>query len=172
MSQHILPLLADFYKVFLLVGWPYTNEMKLTYQTGVATLIQFVTLSLLGIANGINSSVTTCRKGEDCIVNILLSMVFFILTALWFGAVWILGYFAQERRSKHLALLLIAAEGLIALIALFNAKHHTDFLSLATSLIDLVLALWIILLAFRLWRSGGKRITSAQRPRQRHRKQA
>lgn len=141
--------------------------MKLTYQTGVATLIQFITLSLLGIANGVNSAITTCRAGEDCIVNMLLSIVFFILTALWFAAIWILGYFAQERRSRNLAFLLMGAEGLIALVALFNAQHHTDILGLATSVIDLILALWIIFLAMRLMRSGGKRITSSPRARKR-----
>lgn len=141
--------------------------MKLTYQTGVATLIQFITASLLSFANQVNSSVTTCRAGEDCIVNILLAIMFFVLTALWFGAVWVLGYFAQERRSRKLAFLLIGAESLIALIALFNAQHYTDALGLATSVIDLILALWIIILALRLMRSGGKRITTSQRSRQR-----
>ena len=147
--------------------------MKLTYQTGVATLVQFITLTFLGFANGVNSTVTSCRKGEDCIVDILLAIVFFIITALWFGAVWILGYFAQERRSKHLALLLIGAEGLIVLVAMVNIKGHTDILSLATSIIDTILALWIAVLAFRLMRSGGGRVVKGgrNRPRQRRPKQ-
>jgi uncharacterized membrane protein len=139
--------------------------MKLTYQTAVATLIQFILLSFLGIANGLNSVVSTCRHdGTDCVSNTLVSLIFFILTALWFGAVWLLAYTAQHRRSRRLAQLLIVAELLIALIALFNAKHNTDALSLATSLIDLALAIWIITLAFRLMRSKGKRITKRRRP--------
>lgn len=145
--------------------------MKLTYQTGVATLIQLIAGSLLGLANQANSAATTCRAGEDCIVNILLAIIFFMLTACWFGAVWMLGYWAQERRSGRLAFMLIGAEGLITLVALFNAKGHTDILSLATSIIDIILALWIISLALRLVRSGGKRITSSQRSRRRHGRQ-
>jgi drug/metabolite transporter (DMT)-like permease len=142
--------------------------VKLTYQTAVATLIQFITLSFLGIANALNSIVTTCRHdGHDCVSNLIVSIIFFILTALWFGAVWILGTLAQERRSKRLALLLIGAEGIIAMIAYFNARHHTDAIGLATSLIDLALALWIIILAFRLVRAKGERITSGQRRRRR-----
>jgi hypothetical protein len=145
--------------------------MKLTYETGIATFIQFIALSFLNIANGVNSVVTTCRhESTDCVGNILVSIIFFMLVVGWFGAVWVLGYYAQERRSYRLALALIGAEGLIALIALFNAKHNTDYLSLATSLIDLVLALWIVLLAFRLMRSRGKRITAKHRPRRRIRK--
>ncbi len=140
--------------------------MKLTYQTGVATLIQFITLSFLGIANGVDSVVSTCRHdGSNCGSNLIVSLIFFILTALWFGAVWILGYTAQERRSRRLAQLLIVGEAFIALIALFNAKHHTDALGLATSLIDLLLCIWIIVLAFRLMLAGNKRITA--RPRRR-----
>jgi len=144
--------------------------VKLTYQTGIATLIQFITLSFLGMANGMNSIVTTCRHDSgDCMNNVFVSIIFFILTALWFGTVWILGTLAQERRSKRLALLLVGAELLIAMVAYFNARHHTDILSLVTSLIDLVLALWIITLAVRLIRSKGERITSGSRRRRRRR---
>ncbi len=142
--------------------------MKFTYETGIATLVQFVALSFLGIANGLNSVVTTCHSGKDCVSNLLVSIIFFILTAVWFGCVWLLGYFAQHKRSKRLAQLLICAEALIGLVAAFNAKHHTDVLGLTTSLADLVLAIWVISLAFRLMRADGKRITN--RPRQRHRR--
>jgi hypothetical protein len=121
--------------------------------------------------NQLNSIVTTCRKdGSDCVSNTIVSIIFFMLVVAWFGAVWLLGYAAQDRRSKRLAQLLICAEALIALVALFNARHHTDFLSLITSIIDLVLAAWIIVLAFRLMRSSGGRIVSKQRPRQRKRR--
>lgn len=145
--------------------------MKLTYQTGIATFIQFVILSFLGIANGANSVVTTCRHDStNCVSNLIVSLIFFILTAVWFGAVWLLGYMAQERRQRRLAQLLICAEGLIALVALFNAKHHTDILGLVTSLIDLGLAIWIVFLAFRLMRSGGGRVVARQRARRRPQK--
>jgi uncharacterized membrane protein HdeD (DUF308 family) len=142
--------------------------MRLTYETAIATLIQFVILSFLGIANGINSVVSTCRNdSSDCMSNLIVSLIFFILTAAWFAAVCFIGFLAQDRRSKRLAQLLIAAEALIALVALFNAKHHTDFLSLFTSLIDLLLAIWIISLAFRLMRAGGKRVVTRQRRQRR-----
>jgi uncharacterized membrane protein len=144
--------------------------VKLTYQTAVATLIQFITLSFLGIANGLNSVVSTCRHdGTDCISNLIVSIIFFILTAAWFGAIWIIGAIAQERRSKKFAFILIGAEALIALVALFNAKHHTDALGLATSVIDLLLALWIITLAFRLMMSGGARVVTGQHRRRQRR---
>ena len=143
--------------------------MKLKYQTGVATLIQFIVLSFLGIANGANSVVTTCRHdGSNCVSNLIVSLIFFILTALWFGAVWVLGYTAQERRHRRLAQLLIAAEGLIALVALFNVRHPSDALSIFTSLVDFALAIWIISLAFRLMRVGNKRfVRGAGRARRR-----
>lgn len=142
--------------------------MTLTYQTSVATLIQFITLSFLGIANGLNSVVTTCRSETgDCMSNLLVSIIFFIITAVWFGLIWVLGWAAQNRRSKRLAQLLICAEVLIAMVAYFNAKNHPDKLSLFTSVVDLALALWIIYLAFRLMRAGGGRIVARQRTRRR-----
>lgn len=142
--------------------------MKITYQTSVATLIQFIALSFLNIANGINSVVTTCRSETgDCMSNLLVSIIFFILVAVWFGLIWLLGWAAQDRRSKRLAQLLICAEVLIAMVAYFNAKNHPDLLSLITSIVDLVLAIWIIYLAIRLIRSGGGRVVARQRRRSR-----
>lgn len=138
-------------------------SMKFRYGTGFATLLQFILLSLLGIANGLNSIVTTCHStGRDCISNLIVSLIFFIITVAWFAFIWVLGYTAQERRSKRLAQLLIAAEALIAMVAYFNARHHTDALSLITSLVDLALAIWIIILAILLIRSIGQ--TGAKRP--------
>jgi hypothetical protein len=146
--------------------------MKLTYETSTATLIQFIVLGLLNIANGLDSIVTTCHHaGGDCVGNVFSSLIFYIFITGWFGVVFVLGYLAQERRSKRLAQLLIAAEALISLVALFNIKlnlrYHNGFLSLFTSLIDLALAIWIITLAYRLMRAGGKRITARHRPRHR-----
>lgn len=146
--------------------------MRLKYETGVATLIQFVTLSALNIATGIGSVVDGCRAEEgDCLGNALLSLVFYVLIASWFGFVWFLGYTAQARRSKRLAQLLIGAELAILAVASFNIRlnrsNDGDILSLATSLIDVILALWVIFLAYRLMRSGGGRITGRQRRRRR-----
>ena len=143
--------------------------MKLTYETGTATLIQFIALSLLNLANGANSVVTTCtREGSDCVSNLLVSIIFYILAVIWFGFLWVLGFAAQDRRSKRLAQVLIGAELFVVMIAYFNARHHSDFLSLATSVIDLVLASWVIFLAFRLMRAKGGRVVV--RPRRQRRK--
>ena len=141
--------------------------MLFKYQVGIITLVQFITLSLLGIANGLNSIISTCVKHDECISNAIVSTIFFLLTAAWFAFVWVLGYTAQERRTKKLAIALICAEIMIAMVALFNAKHHTDLLGLSTSLIDLFLATWVIILAFRLMRAGGGRVVAPQRGRHR-----
>lgn len=145
--------------------------MKLTYETGTATLIQFIVLGLLNIINGLDSIVTTCHhEGGGCLSNVFSSVVFYILTIMWFGIVLLIGYAAQEKRSRRLAQLLIAAEAMIALIAFFNIKlnvrYHNGLLSLFTSVADLLLAIWIITLAYRLMKAGGRRITK-QRSRNR-----
>ena len=148
--------------------------MKLKFSTAVATLVQFILLSFLGIANALNSMVATCRHDSpNCADNILVSIVFWIFTAAWFGAIWILGVSAQERHSKRLAQLLIAVELFVGLIALFNARHHTDLLGLSTSIIDLILVVWVISSAIRLLRSSGKpgpKTKGAGRSRARRRK--
>lgn len=143
--------------------------MVLRYETAIATLIQFVTITLLNVGTGAVSIVSTCHDSSgDCVSNLIVSLIFFLLVAVWFAAVWVLGYAAQERRSKRLAQILILVEVAIAIIALFNAKHHTDMLSLTTSLVDVALSAWVIILAFRLMRAGGGRVVSRQRSRKRH----
>jgi hypothetical protein len=146
--------------------------MRLKYQAGTATLIQLIVLGLLNIANGLQSVIETCRHDSgSCMSNIFTSFIFYILTVGWFVILVIIGYGAQEKRSKRLAQVLIAAEGLTALVALFNIKlnlrYHNGFLSLFTSFADLVLSIWIITLAFRLMRAGAGRVVSRQRPRRR-----
>jgi hypothetical protein len=147
----------------------YNVLMKLTYETGTATLVQFILLSFLNMANGANSVVTTCRKegGGDCISNLLVSIIFFMLVVAWFGFVWVLGYAVQERRSKLLALGLIGAEILIIGVAYINIHGHTDALSLVTSVIDIILAVIIIFLSLRIVWAGDSRIVSHRRVRRR-----
>lgn len=142
--------------------------MRLYYRTAIATFIQFVSLSLLGIANGLDSIVTTCSaRGSDCVSNVIVSLLFFILTVFWFASIWVLGYSAQERRSRRLAYALIAVEAAVIIVASFNAKHHTNLLSLLTSIVDISLAVWVIVLAFRLSRSRGGRIMARDKAQRR-----
>lgn len=140
--------------------------MRLNYHTGIATLVQFVVMSLLFIINGIQAVTNGCTKqGGNCIDAVFVSVVFFILAALWFGSIWILGFFAQDRRSQKLAYLLIAVELAVIAVASFNARNETDTLRQATSLIDIALASWVILLAYKLSRSKGGRIMAGGRKR-------
>jgi hypothetical protein len=141
--------------------------MKLTYETGTATLIQLIVLGLLNILTTIGSTVTNCKQDSDCLGSLFINFIFYVVLVGWFAFLAVLGYAAQERRSRRLAQALIAAEGLVALVALFDAKHGGDKLGMIVSIADFVLALWIIRLAFRLMSSGGGRVVVKQRARRR-----
>jgi len=144
--------------------------MRLTYETGVATLVQFIVLTLLNFINGIASSAQECHgNSTDCVSTIILSLLFFMVITGWFAILMVTGYAAQDRRSQRIAQLLFCAEGLVALVSLFDAKHHPNVLGLITSLVDAVLAVWVMVLAWRLMRAKGGRVVSKQRPRQRRR---
>jgi hypothetical protein len=138
--------------------------MRLRYQTAIATIIQFVSITILNIATGLNSVITTCSNkntSSDCTSNLLVSLIFFLLTAGWFAAIWALGFASQSKRSRQLARLLIIVELGVALVALFNIKHHTDILSLITSIIDLSLSVWVMYLAYNLSKAKGGRLSTA-----------
>ena len=142
--------------------------MRITYETGIATFVQFVVLSLLNIATVTNSIITTCHShGDSCLTNSLSSVVYYLLIVVWFGVVWQVGYRAQLRRSRRLCQLLILVEGFVALIAIFNARHHNDTLGLIVSALDASFAIWVIYLATRLLRARGGRIVASERSRRR-----
>ena len=139
--------------------------MRLRYETGIVTLVQFIVMSLLSLANSLNSIITTCVNATgQCIENRIRSIILFILIAVWFAFIWILGYTVQDRRGRKLTATLICAEGVIALIALFSIRHHVDILSLITSVIDLGFAIVVILMALRIFIAGDRRVGS-HRPR-------
>jgi len=142
--------------------------MKLTYQTGIAALIHLGVITLFNVVNGVHSSAVQCTNGSsDCIGNVITSMLYFMLTTMWFAFLWILAAAAQDRRSRKLAFLLIGGEFMVFVVSLFNAQHHNNILGLTTSLVDATLAAWVAFLAFRLFLSGGARVTSSARSRRR-----
>ena len=144
--------------------------MKLTYETGIATQVQFIIISLLNIATQITAAVTSCHSKKDsCLTGTFSAAGYFMVIVLWFGFIWMLGYMAQQRRSRKLSICLIGVEFLVLVVSVANARHHTDLLGLVTSLIDALLAAWVISLAVRLMLAGNRRIVASERSRRRHR---
>lgn len=141
--------------------------MKFTYQTAVATFIQFIAMVTLGFINNITSIISTCHHNSlDCTSNMISSLVFFMLTALWFGFILAVGYFAQKNRDSRLAGLLIGCElAVIVTAGLFNFPRETSFLTKGTSLIDVLLGLSVIYLAIQIFFARGKRIVKGARKR-------
>lgn len=134
---------------------------KLKYETGIATSIQFVVLTFLNFLDGTVSSVSQCTKssGGSCFGDIVLAMLYFLVISICFAALWLAGFAAQDRRSKRIALVLIAGEGMAFLVAVYNLTHRNpSLIGKAASLIDLVLSVWVAYLAFRLVRAKGGRI--------------
>ena len=134
--------------------------LKLTYQTAIASLVQFITLAILSVPNTIYNIVTTCHSDNtDCVSNTIVSLIFYLLTVAWFAIIMLLGYAAQRRRSRQLAVILIGFEFITLIVAGYiDFPHETSILGKTTSLIDVLLSLWVIFLALRLFLSGSKRI--------------
>lgn len=149
--------------------------MKLRYETGTATLIHFLVIMLLGFIGGVEGVYQQCHGSgvADCVQGSMVTLVYVLLLAGWFGFLAILGYAAQDQRNHKLARALMIFEFPVVVVALFQAKHFPSILGLVTSLIDATFAIWIIYLAFRLSRAKGGRITKvASRPRRRPVKQS
>jgi hypothetical protein len=144
--------------------------MQLTHETGKATIIQFMVLGLMNIADTIDSIVSHCsHTNGQCVVNMLTSIILYVGIIILFGVIAGLGYMAQEKRSKRLTRLLILSELVVFLFAAVNLKlglsSHSNAFGLFTSLFDLIFSVWVISLAFRLMKAGGGRVVNRNRRR-------
>ncbi len=143
----------------------YNGDMHLRYETGVATFVQFIIGAGLSFMTGVASIISGCRgaSGADCITNTFVSLILIILTIVAFSFLAGLGYVAQDRRSSRLALALIGFELLAMLIFLFDALHSPDILSKLINFVSFVVALWVLYIAWKLYRAKGARIVRARR---------
>ena len=146
--------------------------MTLRYQTATATFIQLAVMTLLVIVGGIMDVAKNCENSSECVTNSFLWIIIAFLMAGWYAALFAIGYFAQENRSYKLARLLIAGELFTAFIALMLVKNPSSFYSGLAAIIALIFAVWIIILAWRLYKARGSRISttrsgSGNRPRRR-----
>lgn len=146
-------------------------QMKLRYHTAFATFIQLAVMTLLVIFGGILDVAKNCENSSECVVNSFLWIIIAFLMAGWYAALFALGYFAQENRNHKLAGLLIAGELFTAFVALMLVKNPSSFYSGMGAIIALVFAVWVIILAWRIYKARGSRISTtrsgANRPRRR-----
>jgi hypothetical protein len=143
--------------------------MRVRYETGVATLVQFAAGTILAVVSGGGSVISGClhHSGADCATNTFVTLLFLIFTAGVLAVIAILGYIAQERRSTRLAYILMGIEAGAALIYLFDAKQAPGFVDRITNLLTFLIAVWVIVVAWRLAQSKGARIVRRQRTRKR-----
>lgn len=143
--------------------------MRLTHQTGVSTFIQFLLLSFLALGSQLFSAVSTCHSDSvNCVSNLITSIIFYIVVAVIFGGIWLIGFAAQSSRNKWLTRLLICIEAFIALGTLFSLKlslHNKpkNVFAVIAEFVILVVAVWTITLAVQLLQSQGKRISRRRR---------
>jgi hypothetical protein len=147
----------------------YNYRMRVRYETGVAALIQFACGTILAAINGGGSVIGEClhHSGADCATNTFVTLLFLIFTAGALAVLAILGYIAQERRSPRLAYILMAVEMGAALIYLFDAKQAPGLIDRITNLASCLIAVWVVVVAWRLARSRGARIVTRQRAHRR-----
>src|ERR1700760_2273571 len=102
--------------------------MKIRYQTGVATLTQLIIMLLLNFINGVTSTISACTSNDGCLSNIVSSSLLIIVLAIWLMFLSMLGYAAQDKRSRAMARFLIMGEAFVALVAVFDIRHYPNIL--------------------------------------------
>lgn len=139
--------------------------MKLRYNTGQATIVQFIAVMLLGfVSSTISLFQAVDSEGSGSFAtNLLLTVFILILQALWLGFICVVGFAAQDKRNRSLALLLIGLEGINLAVAFMNIRHPGNPVAFLASLTHILIALYIIWLAYEIYRSRGKRIVSRAR---------
>ena len=136
--------------------------LKLKYETGIATTIQFIGLTALNFISAIYTSTNQCMKGSgsgSCVSDIVLEVVYFLVITFWFGFLWMAGFATQDRRSKRIAQFLILAEGLVFLVGLYGiVKHRDSLIGILISLAEIFTSVWVAWLALRLILARGGRV--------------
>jgi hypothetical protein len=135
--------------------------MKLRYETGTATLIQFAVITIVALLTQIRGVIESCLKnGSECVSDSVISILYVIILAMWLGFVSVIGYAAEDRRSKRLAQLLLVLQVMILGPILMNIRGSHNLFDRFGSLIDLAVCVWVIILAWRLMASNGGRIVN------------
>lgn len=140
--------------------------IKLKYETGIATTAQLIVVTVFNIINGTASSIDQCTNNSgNCVSNIVLSLLYFMVLSVGFVALWLIGMAAQDKRSKRLAQLLILGEFVVAGISIFDLTHQDPSITgRISSFVDGVFSVWIIILAIRLLRAKGGRVRKYRKP--------
>ena len=141
--------------------------MRIRYETGTATFVQFIIGAGLSFVSGVASIIGGCRdvSGADCVSNAFVSLILIILTVVAFSFLLGLGYVAQERRSNRLALILIGCEAFAMLIFLFDARQSPAVVDKLTNAISFIVAAWVAFVAWNLSRArGGRLVKTRHRP--------
>lgn len=124
--------------------------------------MQFAVVTIFGLLTQLGPAIGDCVKSRgDCTNEVMSSLLYVVLLGVWLIFVSVIGYAAQDRRNRRMAQLLIACEGFIGLISLFNARHFPSILGLISSLVNFGFAVLAIYLAWNIIRSGGGRIVSS-----------
>lgn len=139
--------------------------MKLRYNTGQATVLQFIVVMLFGFVTNTISIIQAMGREESgsFATNLLLTVVILIFQAVWLGFICVVGFAAQDKRNRSLALLLIALEAASFVVALFNLRHPGNAVAFVASLSHMIIAAYVAWLAFEIYRARGKRIVSRTR---------
>lgn len=147
-----------------------TLNSTLRYQTGTASFIQLAVVLLLVVINNLFTLIGACKNGDECAVTALFSVLFIVMTGLWFLTVSALGYAAEEKRSRNLAFVLIAGQLITIGVAYGFLKHPSNWFGAISALVVIALSSWIILLAWRLAQARGGRVVARTKPQNRPRK--
>ena len=144
--------------------------IKLKYETGIATTVQLIFVTVFNIINGAASSIDQCTNNSgNCLSNIVLSLLYFMVLSVGFVSLWLIGMETQDKRSKRLAQVLILGEFVVAGISLFDLTHQDPSITgRISSFVDGIFSIWVIVLAVRLLRSNGGRIKKRSRSRMRN----
>lgn len=122
-----------------------------------ATFTQAAIVIILTAINGIFSGLSSClgQDKADCTTNSVLAVVLVVLAIIWFGFLSALSYAAWIRRTTALIVIFILLEIITTGVSAFDLKHYDNVVGLITSLINLLVGLWVLFMSVHLFRLRG-----------------
>jgi hypothetical protein len=136
-----------------MIKLPEPKKINVTH----AAFAQAVILIIVAAINGVYSGLSSCLSANkaDCAVNSVMAVILVLLMIAWFGFLAALAYAAWVRRTTPIIVMFIGAEFITCGLSLFDLKLQDSWVGILTSLIFLIVSLFVLYTSYFLFKLRG-----------------
>lgn len=136
-----------------MIKLPEPKKINVTHAAFAQAVILIVVAAINGIYSGLNSCLSADKT--DCAVNSVMAVILTLLAIAWFGFLAAVAYAAWVRRTTTIIVMFIGLELITCGLSLFDLKLQDSLVGTLTSMIFLVVSLFVLYTSYFLFRLRG-----------------